>query len=639
MADRYLFVTGKLAEPALRETLRRAELPFDYDVAVMKITVAALMTPAWIARRLEVPADVTRIMIPGGCQGDPEVLTEEFGLPAEKGPADLKRLPAFFGQADARSRYGGRDIRVFAEINSVQRLDREQIVAAATYYRDAGADVIDLGLSLDRPWLDEGPEMIADLKARGFTLSIDTLDPDQILMADAAGVDYVLSLNGGNRHIADRLRATPVLIPDTPDDLDSLDATIAHLQELGKPFLVDPIIEPIGSGFAASLGRYLEVRRRHPDAEMFMGIANLTELTEADTTGVTAMLLGFCQELGIRNVLTTEVINWARGASREAVLAAQLMYFAQQEGTLPKHVDGRLLTVKDEEVRPYTEAELRELQASITDPNVRIFTDADWIYAFNADHFVKGTDINQIFDELGVDEHTHAFYLGKELMKASIARGLGKNYRQESPLDWGYLTFDEPRRERVRLTARRSERRHREEGPAPARHRRAPQPVRRDRRARRRCRRPALPRRCEAGRRARARAGRVLHPRDGRPQDHGRLGRRQAGRRRRGDPRPGAEGVLRPVPGLGDARLQRLQHDRGDDDRADREGAQPVRQPRASCSAWAPSGCARRCCCRGRAARYRGVAAGRPVRRRPPVSPPAWSRGRRGARLERSRAV
>ena len=38
-------------------------------------------------------------------------------------------------------------------------------------------------------------------------------------------------------------------------------------------------------------------------------------------------------------------------------------------------------------------------------------------------------------------------------MKATIARGLGKNYRQESPLDWGYLTFAEPRRERVRLTA------------------------------------------------------------------------------------------------------------------------------------------------------------------------------------------
>jgi hypothetical protein len=112
-----------------------------------------------------------------------------------------------------------------------------------------------------------------------------------------------------------------------------------------------------------------------------------------------------------------------------------------------------LLTVKDEEFRPYAEAELRELHAEVTDPNYRIFVDADWIYVFNADRFVKGTDFNEIFSQLGVGEATHAFYLGKELMKATIARALQKNYRQESPLDWGYMTFAEPKRERVRLTA------------------------------------------------------------------------------------------------------------------------------------------------------------------------------------------
>ena len=63
MSERLLFVTGKLAAPALRDTLGRAGLPFDYDVAVMRITVAALMTPAWIAKRLDVPEGVTRIMI------------------------------------------------------------------------------------------------------------------------------------------------------------------------------------------------------------------------------------------------------------------------------------------------------------------------------------------------------------------------------------------------------------------------------------------------------------------------------------------------------------------------------------------------------------------------------------------------
>jgi dihydropteroate synthase-like protein len=458
VSERLLFVTGKLAAPALRDTLGRADLPFDYDVAVMKITVAALMTTNWIARFLEVPDAVTRIMIPGMCEGDVDVLSERFGIPAEKGPADVKALPSWFGQADARASYGARDIRVFAEINHVPYLDRDRILELAGYYRDAGADVIDLGLSLDRKWLDDGPSVIAELRAAGFKLSIDTLDPDEILMADQAGVEYVLSLNGSNRHLAERLSATPVLIPDTPENLDSLDATIAHLERLGKPYLADPIIEPIGFGFAASLGRYVEVRRRHPDAEMFMGISNLTELTEADSTGVTALLIGFCQELGIRNVLATEVIEWARGAVREAVLAAQLMHFAHERGTLPKHVDGRLLTVKDEDFRPYAEAELRDLHAQVTDPNFRIFTDADWIYVFNAERFVKGTDFNEIFDRLGVDEATHAFYLGKELMKATIARALRKNYRQESPLDWGYMTFDEPRRERVRLTAQRTKR-------------------------------------------------------------------------------------------------------------------------------------------------------------------------------------
>ncbi len=256
-------------------------------------------------------------------------------------------------------------------------------------------------------------------------------------MADEAGVDYVLSLNGSNRELAERLRATPVLIPDTPEDLDSLEATIAHLERLGKPYLVDPIIEPIGTGFAASLARYLEVRRRHPGVEMLMGIGNITELTEADSTGVTAVLIGFCQELGIRHVLTTEVIEWARGAVQEAVLAAQLMHFAYEQGTPPKHVDGRLLTVKDEDLRPYAESELRELHAQVTDPNFRIFADRDWIYVFNAELFVKGTDFNEIFDQLGVDEATHAFYLGKELMKATIARALGKNYRQEAPARLG----------------------------------------------------------------------------------------------------------------------------------------------------------------------------------------------------------
>src|SRR5687767_16012695 len=76
-AQRILFVTGKLAEPALRRVLAEMAPPFHYDIAVLKITVAALMTTSWIARSLEAPPGVDVVMIPGLCEGDPAVRSEE----------------------------------------------------------------------------------------------------------------------------------------------------------------------------------------------------------------------------------------------------------------------------------------------------------------------------------------------------------------------------------------------------------------------------------------------------------------------------------------------------------------------------------------------------------------------------------
>ena len=184
------------------------------------------------------------------------------------------------------------------------------------------------------------------------------------------------------------------------------------------PYLIDPILEPIGFGFMASLERYAEVRRRYPDAEMLMGIGNLTELTAADSTGVNALLIAVCQELGVRAVLTTEVIPWARGAVREIDVARRLMHYAVTGSTDP---EGRRRPARHGQgsggARRTREAELRALQAAITDPNFRIFADRDAITVFNRERFVRGTDIQEIFAQLGVDEATHAFYLGKELAR------------------------------------------------------------------------------------------------------------------------------------------------------------------------------------------------------------------------------
>jgi dihydropteroate synthase len=440
-----LFITGRLAEPALRNVL--AELGIEHQVAVMNISVAALMTTRWIAKRLSVPAGVDNIVIPGLCEGDVDALEQAAGLPVRKGPPDVRALPEWYGREAIKAELGQRDVRVFAEINDVESLSREQVIDRALAYHADGADVIDLGLSLERPWLDEGPGTIAALRERGLSLSIDTLDPEHIRMADDAGVDYVLSLTPATIDLAEGLRATPVLITDDPEDLDGLDRLAARMEALKRPYLLDSILAPINSGFAASLARYVEVRRRHPAAELLMGIGNLTELTEADTTGVTALLIGFCQEVGIGAVLTTEVIGWARGAVRETVLAAQIMHLAQRQARPPKHIDPGLVTTRDESMRAPSEEELRAMQAQVSDANYRLFADAEWLYAFNGERFVRAADMYGMFEQLDVDDAAHAFYLGKELMKATIARGLLKNYRQEGPLDWGLLSFPEPRRE------------------------------------------------------------------------------------------------------------------------------------------------------------------------------------------------
>jgi dihydropteroate synthase len=457
---RVLFVTGRLAEPALRRVLADLAPPFAYDVAALGITVAALMTTSWIAKHVRLPEGIDLVLIPGLCEGDPHVIGEKFGVRVEKGPKDLREIPDYFGRGAAARKYGDWDIEIVAEINNAPRLTRETLHESADYFRTSGADVIDIGCTPGVPFPALG-DVIRGLRAGGMRVSVDSFDADEIRTAVIAGAELVLSLNSSNIEVGRDLAGTGarvVVVPDLGGTLDTLEPSIVKLVRWGVSFLIDPILEPIGYGLMASLERFAEVRRRYPDAEMLMGIGNLTELTAADSTGVNAILIAICQELGIRSVLTTEVIPWARGAVREVDVARRLMHYAVTGRTLPKGVDDRLVTVKDPAVLTFTEDELRALQRAITDPNFRIFADREHITVINTERFVRGKDIEEIFSQLDVDEATHAFYLGKELVLASLARSLGKTYRQDEPLSWGYLTEEDRTRDvkpsRVRLTQR-----------------------------------------------------------------------------------------------------------------------------------------------------------------------------------------
>ena len=454
---RVLFVTGRLAEPALRRELAAMAPPFPYDVAVLKITVAALMTTSWIARFLVVPDDIDLVLIPGLCEGDPRVISERLGVRVEKGPKDLREIPRHFGRAAAARDYGSWDIEIVAEINNAPRLTYTALRAAADYYRASGADLIDIGCTPGAEFPALG-DVVRDLCTAGMRVSVDTFEPDEIRTAVSAGAELVLSVNGSNIEVVRDLAGSSarfVVVPDLGGTLDTLEPSLDKLTQWGVRYLIDPILEPIGYGFMASLERYAEVRRRYPEAEMLMGTGNLTELTAADSTGVNALLIAVCQELGVRAVLTTEVIPWARGAVREVDVARRLMHYAITHRTAPKDVDDRLVTIKDPVVLTFTEAELRAQQAAITDPNYRIFADHQAITVLNNERFIRGTDIRDIFSQLAVDEAAHAFYLGTELARASLAVTLGKTFRQDQVLSWGYLTPPaDAKAERVRLTQR-----------------------------------------------------------------------------------------------------------------------------------------------------------------------------------------
>ena len=444
------FGTGRLAEHSLRQVLERLapRAGFDFTLQVMPITVAALMTTPWIAKRLEVPPGTTRIQIPGACRGPLEVFADVTSLPVERGPDDLRALDEFFGQKSRDlSGYGRHDIEIIAEINHAPRLTAADLLAEARRLAAAGADRIDVGCDPGERWAVVG-DAVRMLVAEGFRVSIDSFDATEVAAATKAGADLVLSVNSTNVAAAADWGCEVVVVPDVPATMEGFDATRESLARAGVRHRLDPVLEPIGFGFAESLGRYLDVRRRHPDAEIMMGIGNLTELTDVDSAGVNVLLIGFCQEVGIRSVLTTEVIHWAKSSVRECHLARALAWHAVTNRTLPKHVEPRLVTLRGCKPQAFGDEALDRLAAAIRDPNFRIFAEAGEIHLVGAGPHLASADPFALFGRLGAAgrddvDPSHAFYLGYEMAKAVTALTLGKDYRQDQALDWGHLTRPE----------------------------------------------------------------------------------------------------------------------------------------------------------------------------------------------------
>ncbi len=242
MSEHVLFLTGKLAEKQLCGILEKMQPEFSYTIHQLGVKVAALMTTDMIQRRLKDTFGANRIIIPGRCRGDVEVLSKHLDVPVERGPEELKDLPAYFGKSAHTYDLSRYRVKIFAEIVDAPAIGVDEILARAAYYRDHGADVIDIGClpNTDFPHMEAA---IRALKQAGFTVSIDSLNSGDLLRGGKAGADFLLSLHESSLWIADEVPSIPVLIPEQHEDLASLDRAIAIMQSNKKPFIVDPILD------------------------------------------------------------------------------------------------------------------------------------------------------------------------------------------------------------------------------------------------------------------------------------------------------------------------------------------------------------------------------------------------------------
>jgi dihydropteroate synthase-like protein len=440
MAKRIVLVTGSLAEPRVKriaEELTDSDL--EHVVANVGVKVAALMTTEIVERRLKLPEHADRVIMPGRFRGDLERLSDHFGTRFERGPEEIADLPAYLGQTARKIDLSEYDVTIFGEIVDATLLTPEQIVERSRKYRADGADVIDLGCLPDSPF-PHLEDAIAALHADGTKVSVDSFNPEELSRATRAGADYLFSLSEKTISIVDEGPAAPILISAGAADMASLDRVIDIMIAKAKPFYADPILDPIHYGFTASVARYYDLRKRRPDIPILMGIGNVTELTDADTTGINAVLMGMCSELHITAVLAVQVSPHCRTAIKEFDRARREYFAARKANALPQGFGSGLMALRDRKGFASTPEEIKSLAAEIRDPNYRIEVAEDGVHIYNRNGHHVSDDPFQLFPHLDTRaDPGHAFYLGVETARAEIAYRLGKRYAQDEPLEFGVV--------------------------------------------------------------------------------------------------------------------------------------------------------------------------------------------------------
>lgn len=487
---------------------------------VLKIPVAALLTPNTIIKDLKGHnlKDFDAILVPGLIKGDTSIITKAIGIQTFKGPRYAADLPTVLDSLEEfklstivpacdllREKLAQKALqeleeveqnkkvllknpgnmlikdlalgknfpmRVMAEIIDAAVMDNDEIQRLAEQFVQAGANIIDVGMvaGTSRP-IDAKRAVEAVKAVVNVPVSIDSLNPDEIKEAVQAGADIVLSADAGNleKIVPFAKNVTVVVIPTNqyegyyPKEAQArvkfLEELIEKAKKLGFTKIIgDLILDPLN--VLDSFTAFQEFANRNPDTPMLIGIANVTELMDADSTGINCLLSRLASEVEANILLVTERSPKTKGTIKEALIASKIMFLAKKRNSVPKDLGIDLILFKDKKFleEPYCKdfeekakvvIAKEEPQKTALDQkgSFRIILDRQEP-AIVALHYQQATDnpVNVIKGKTAESVYSkilelnliscldHAAYLGRELAKAEICLRTGVEYVQDRKL-------------------------------------------------------------------------------------------------------------------------------------------------------------------------------------------------------------
>ncbi len=507
-----LILTGTMAYDLIKEYTK----PFADRVKIIQlpISIAAFVTPQLVINELKQidlsELAIQQIIVPGLMQGSTQPIEDTLGVPTFKGPRYAADIPLIFDKSLQLSKvipadklYLSRGIEeyndlikkiskappthpyiplnshrigidypplILAEIVDAPKLSIQQIISKGRYFLKNGAHLLDIGAIAGQNNAKYLGKIVEEVKATlNVPVSIDSLLPEEIEIGVEAGADLILSLDAGNIEELQNLPKDRIytliptnvkqgIFPKSPENrVKLLIDNIKYAKKFGfEKILVDPLLEsPISPGLMKSLETFILFRKKDAQVPLLFGAGNVSELMDADSPGINALLACIAIELGVSVILTTEYSNKTRKSIDELSTAIKMAFFANSKKSPPSGLPFNLLRAKTK--KRYDQVSFDQPRESILvtefedtyspDPKgyFKIWVDYE-NHVISVLHYPNSQNSQPDILLQGVSaealgkkiislnlfqDPNHIIYLGRELERAEIALFLGKNYVQD----------------------------------------------------------------------------------------------------------------------------------------------------------------------------------------------------------------